>query len=81
MVCAPEPVGVTLTFTVPLLVKTLIIDPMAEFTVVEVVAAPATAGVARRVRRRTRLVNGVICFLVLDRTLCSMIGTLFLKIL
>lgn len=43
-VWAPEPVGVTLTLTVPLVVKALITELIAEFTVVDAVAAPAMAG-------------------------------------
>jgi hypothetical protein len=44
MVCAPAPVGVTFAVTVPLLVKTLITELIAEFIVVDAVAAPAAVG-------------------------------------
>jgi hypothetical protein len=46
IVCAPAPVGVTFAVTVPLLVKTLITEPIAELIVVDVVAAPAAVGIA-----------------------------------
>ena len=51
MVCAPEPVGVTLTFTVPPVVNTLITELMAELTVVDPVAAPAMAGDSTKASR------------------------------
>lgn len=51
IVCAPDPVGVTLAVTVPLLVKTLITELIAELMVVEAVAAPATAGNASALTR------------------------------
>jgi len=44
MVCAPDPVGVTFTFTVPLLLNRLMTALMFELIVVEVVAAAANTG-------------------------------------
>ena len=43
MVWAPEPVGTTLTLTVPLVVKRLITELMLELMVVEAVNAETTA--------------------------------------
>jgi hypothetical protein len=43
MVWAPEPVGTTLTLTVPLVVKRLITELMLELMVVEAVKAETTA--------------------------------------
>lgn len=50
MVCAPAPEGITSTFTVPLVVKTLITELTTELIVVSSVAAPDNAGARRMLR-------------------------------